>query len=89
MIKAADANLETAGKDTIIIPGHGPIGNRAQLQSFRDMLVGCRDAVAPLKRKGMTLAETVAARPTAPFDDLWGRFVIDPVFFTKLVYQGA
>ena len=32
--------------------------------------------------------EVVAAKPSAAFDAKWGTFVIDPAFFTSLVYPG-
>jgi len=90
MIAACDANLAVMDKDTIVIAGHGkPVGNKAEFQAFRDMLVGCRDNVARLKKQGRTRDETVAAKPTAAFDAIWGQFVIDPGFFTRLVYQGV
>jgi glyoxylase-like metal-dependent hydrolase (beta-lactamase superfamily II) len=89
-IRAADANLAATTATTIIIPGHGqPVSNRAQLQAFRDMLVGVRDNVAVLKRQGRSLQETVAAKPTAAYDAVWGNFVISPALFTKLVYMGV
>jgi hypothetical protein len=53
------------------------------------MLVGVRENVAKLKKQGRSMAETVAAKPTAPFDAKWGNFVIDPGFFTRLVYPGV
>lgn len=90
MIAASDANLAATTADTIIIPGHGnPVSNRAELQGFRDMLVAIRDNVAKLKKQGRSREETVAAKPTAAFDAKWGQFVIDPGFFTRLVYQGV
>jgi glyoxylase-like metal-dependent hydrolase (beta-lactamase superfamily II) len=73
MIKATEKNLATAADDTIIIPGHGPIGNKAQLIEFRDMLVGVRDNVAKLKKEGKSLDETIAAKPTAAYDAKWGK----------------
>ena len=73
---------------TIVIPGHGPVGTRAQLIEFRDMLVRVRDNIAALKRQGKSLDEIIAAKPTAAFDEKWGHFVIDPAHFTKLVYAG-
>jgi glyoxylase-like metal-dependent hydrolase (beta-lactamase superfamily II) len=89
-IAAADANLAATNNDTIIIPGHGkPVSNKAELQEFRDMLVAIRDNVAKLKKEGRTRDETVAAKPTAAFDAKWGQFVIDPGFFTRLVYEGV
>ena len=55
---------------------------------FRDMLVTVRDKVVTLKSQGKSLEDIIAAKPTAAFDDKWGRFVIDSKFFTKLVYEG-
>jgi glyoxylase-like metal-dependent hydrolase (beta-lactamase superfamily II) len=90
MIAASDANLAATTNNTIIIPGHGhPVSNRAELKEFRDMLVAVRDNVAALKKQGRSRDETVAARPTAAFDAKWGQFVIDPGFFTRLVYEGV
>ncbi|QOG19765.1 MULTISPECIES: MBL fold metallo-hydrolase [Bradyrhizobium] len=90
MIAASDANLAVAKDDTIIIPGHGkPVSNKAELQEFRDMLVAIRDNVGNLKQQGKTRDEAVAAKPTAAFDAKWGQFVIDPGFFTRLVYEGV
>jgi glyoxylase-like metal-dependent hydrolase (beta-lactamase superfamily II) len=51
MIQATEQNLAIAGAETIVIPGHGPLGNKAQLTEFRDMLVGARDNVAKLKKE--------------------------------------
>lgn len=90
MIAASNANLAATTNDTIIIPGHGkPVSNKAELQDFRDMLVAIRDNVATLKKQGKSRDETVAAKPTAAFDAKWGQFVIDPGFFTRLVYEGV
>jgi glyoxylase-like metal-dependent hydrolase (beta-lactamase superfamily II) len=90
MIAASDANLAVATDTTIIIPGHGPpVSNRAELKDFRDMLVAVRETVAALKKQGRSKEEAVAAKPTAPFDGKYGDFVIDPRFFTRLVYEGV
>jgi glyoxylase-like metal-dependent hydrolase (beta-lactamase superfamily II) len=90
MIAASDANLAATNNDTTIIAGHGKaIGTKAELQEFRDMLVAIREKVAALKKQGRSRDETVAAKPTAPFDAKFGNFVIDPGFFTRLVYEGV
>ena len=90
MIAASDANLAATTDKTIIIPGHGaPVSNRAELKAFRDMLVAIRENVAALKKQGRSRDETVAAKPTAAFDAKWGNFVIDPGFFTRLVYESV
>jgi glyoxylase-like metal-dependent hydrolase (beta-lactamase superfamily II) len=90
MIAASDANLAATSDNTIIIPGHGkPVSNKAELREFREMLVTIRDNVAALKKQGRSRDETVAAKPTAAFDAKFGQFVIDPGFFTRLVYEGV
>ena len=88
-IKAAQANVDATTDKSIIVPGHGPVGTHADLVAFRDMLVAIRDNVAALKAKGHSLDETIAAKPSAAFDEKWGKFVIDPAFFTRLVYHGV
>jgi hypothetical protein len=42
-----------------------------------------------LKKQGKSLAEIVASKPTAAYDAKWGDYVIDPDFFTLLVYMGV
>jgi glyoxylase-like metal-dependent hydrolase (beta-lactamase superfamily II) len=86
MIIATEQNLAIATADTIIIPGHGPLGNKAQLTEFHDMLVGSRDNIAKLKKEGKSLDETVAAKPTAAYDEKWGK---KPEAFIGYVYQGV
>jgi len=90
MIAASEANLAETTDRTVIIPGHGkPVSNRTELKEFRDMLVAIRENVAALKKQGRSRDEVVAAKPTAAFDAKFGNFVIDPGFFTRLVYEGV
>lgn len=88
MIRWVNASLALATDKTIIVPGHGPVGNKVQLAEFRDMLVTVRNNVAGLKNQGKSIDEIVTAKPTAKYDAKWGNFVIDPAFFTHLVYAG-
>lgn len=88
-IAAANANIAMAGVHTMVIPGHGPVGDRAALIAFRDMLVSVRARVAALKSQGKSLEEVQAAHPTAALDAKWGGSVIDGKLFTTLVYRGV
>jgi glyoxylase-like metal-dependent hydrolase (beta-lactamase superfamily II) len=88
-IRAADANIAAVGADTLVIPGHGPVGGRSDLVAFRDMLVTIRDKVAALKKQGRTLDDVIAAKPTATYDTKWGGFFISGKAFTALVYAGV
>jgi glyoxylase-like metal-dependent hydrolase (beta-lactamase superfamily II) len=88
-ISAAEANLRMMDSETIVIPGHGSIGNKSDLASWHKMLVGIRHSVAKLKKDGLTAEETVAAKPTEKWDAAFGNWVISPAFFTRLVYEGV
>ena len=89
MIRATEANLAKVTDKTIIIPGHGAVGDKSQLTEYRDMLVSMRDKVAAIKKQGMSLDKVIAAKPSAAYDARWGRFLIDGSFFTRLVYAGV
>ena len=89
MIRATEQNLRLVTDKTIVIPGHGPVGDKAGLAEYRDMLATIRDNVAVLKKQGKSLSETVAAKPSAPYDPKYGNFLITPAFFTALVYAGV
>ena len=88
-IRATEQNLHVITDKTIVIPGHGPIGDKAGLTDFRDMLGTIRNNVAMLKKQGKSLSETVAAKPTTAYDAKYGHFLITPAFFTALVYSGV
>jgi len=89
MIRATETNLAQVTGKTLIIPGHGPVGDRVQLTEFYDMLVTIHDRVAALKKQGRSQSETVAAKPAAAYSAKWGGFAIDSDFFTRLVYRGV
>jgi glyoxylase-like metal-dependent hydrolase (beta-lactamase superfamily II) len=57
---------------TWIVPGRGRLSDTADVASYRNMLVMIRDRVADLKKKGMTLEQVKAARPTLDFDARYG-----------------
>jgi len=89
MIRATKRNLAVVTDKTIIVPGHGPVGNKTGLSEYYDMLVAIRGNVSKLKKQGKSLAETIAAKPTAAYDAKWGQFLMTPAIFTKLVYPGV
>jgi cyclase len=57
---------------TMIVPGHGRISDEADLVEYRDMVTIVRDRVADMQKKGMTLEQVKAARPTFEYDGLYG-----------------
>jgi glyoxylase-like metal-dependent hydrolase (beta-lactamase superfamily II) len=86
MIRAAETCLKLGDGTTRIVPGHGPLGDRAALTAYRDMMVTVRDRVQKLKTSGRGLEETVAAKPTADLDATWGKGFLQPDVFVRIVY---
>jgi glyoxylase-like metal-dependent hydrolase (beta-lactamase superfamily II) len=89
MQRAADANVKRVSDKTIIVPGHGPVGNKAQLIEYRDMLGEVTTKVEALKKQGLSLKEAVARKPIKAYDNKWGKFVINGDFFANLVYRSV
>ncbi len=89
MIKASETTLTLVSSKTILIPGHGPTGDRTQLAAFHEMLIGSRAAVAAQKKSGKTLDETIQAKPLAAYDAKYGNGFMKPEVFVTLVYQGV
>jgi glyoxylase-like metal-dependent hydrolase (beta-lactamase superfamily II) len=80
--------LDLVGPRTQIIPGHGPMSKKADLVTFRDMLTQVRDRIKPLVERGKSLQEVIAAKPTQPLDDKWGKGAFTPDAFVQMVYEG-
>jgi glyoxylase-like metal-dependent hydrolase (beta-lactamase superfamily II) len=57
---------------TLIIPGHGRICDSADVAYYRDMVTIVRDRVQDMVRKGLTLEQVKAARPTRDYDPRYG-----------------
>ena len=87
MILAADKILTLAGNNTKIVPGHGPLGNKADLTKYRDMLVVARDQVQKLKAAGKSVDEIAASKPFADLDPTWGKGFFNGDVFVKVVYS--
>ncbi|WCL54538.1 MBL fold metallo-hydrolase [Gimibacter soli] len=71
IIAAAEKALQIADDKTVIIPGHGPLTDKAGLTDYRDMLIEARGRVEALKKKGESLEAIVAAKPLADMPAKW------------------
>jgi len=88
MIAAFDRVLALAGEKTKIIPGHGPLADKAELQRTRDMLATLVGRIQAERRAGKSDEQIRAAQPTADFDAVWGKGFIKPEQFVQLVLNG-
>ena len=87
MIAAVNAALPYLNDSTRVIPGHGPLGGKAELLAYRDVLVKIRDRVAALIREGKTREQVIAAKPGAEWDATWGAGFMKPDVFLGIVYE--
>ena len=87
MVRAASELVTLADTETKIVPGHGPLGNKAALVEYHDMLVAVRDRVQGLKRSGRSLQEAQEAKPTSDLDKKWGKGSMTPDLFVQQVYK--
>lgn len=86
MIHSLDQVLAQTDEQTKIVPGHGLVATRADLQDYRDMLAQVRQRIKALISAGKTIDEAVAAAPTKDFDAKWGSGYVPPDVFTKMVF---
>jgi cyclase len=87
MIAAADAYLKLTNARTRIVPGHGPIADKAALMEYRTMLVTARDRMAKLVADGKSEDELVAAKPFADLDAKWAPSELAGKNFIRVVYH--
>jgi glyoxylase-like metal-dependent hydrolase (beta-lactamase superfamily II) len=57
---------------TYVIPGHGRLCDQADVVEYRDMATVIRDRVQDMIKKGMTLEQVKAAKPTRDYDPEYG-----------------
>jgi cyclase len=86
MIQSLDRVLAQTDNQTKIVPGHGRVAPRADLQYYRDMLVKVRRRIQVLIAAGKTLDEAVAAAPTKDFDAQWSSGYGSPDVFVRMVF---
>ena len=87
IIEAADRALALIRNDTRVIPGHGALSTRAELQEYRRVVVTVRDRVRALVQQGKSLADVAATKPTAEFDAVWGKGFINADAFVDRVFN--
>jgi len=71
IIAAAERILAATNAGTRIIPGHGPLADRARLQAYHDMLVVMRDRMRKEIAARHTIEQVLASAITAEYDASW------------------
>ena len=89
MIKAIDKVLALADDNTKIIPGHGPLADKAQLARYRQMLETVYERLKKLKAEGKTAQEAAAAKPLADLEETWGDGLFKSDRWIEIIYSGV
>ncbi len=69
--------------------GHGPLGDKEQLTSYRQMLRTAYERLRKLKAEGKTAQEAVAAKPLADLEATWGDGLFKSDRWIELIYSGV
>ena len=80
LITSLDQAIAMTNADTVIIPGHGPLANRADLIAWRGMIATAVERVQALKTAGRTLEQVKAAKPVAGLADTSNSFFPEDQF---------
>jgi glyoxylase-like metal-dependent hydrolase (beta-lactamase superfamily II) len=87
LVAALETVLSRANAATVVVPGHGPVGTRADLVAYRNMLVAVGKRVRELAEQGQSLDEVVAARPAADWDERYGSGGVGAERFVRILYE--
>ena len=85
--KQSPCNCESRS-DAVISPGHGPLGDKAQLQAYRDMLVIAYTRLLKLKNEGVLVKDAVAQQPLKDLEAQWGGGIFTGEKWIEITYPG-
>ena len=88
MIAACDAVLAMVTDKTRIIPGHGPVGSRAELRGYREMLATVSARVRKAIAEGKSDEDIAKPGVTRDFDEKWGKGFLKPEQFNAMLVSG-
>jgi cyclase len=86
-VAAQQKIIAMSDDETIIIPGHGPLASKSDLQTAVNVLVDCEARVKTLVDAGKTEEEILAANPLADYHDTWNWGFITTERMTKTLYR--
>ena len=87
MIAATDVYLKLINAKTRIVPGHGPVADKAALTEYRAMLITARDRMDRLVKEGKSEDDAVAAKPFADLDKKWAPTELASTNFVRVVWH--
>ncbi len=73
VIKAAKVGISLADDKTQIIPGHGKMATKADLEAHLNRIQVTRDIIAKLKKTGISKDDVIRSKPLEKYESTWGK----------------
>jgi glyoxylase-like metal-dependent hydrolase (beta-lactamase superfamily II) len=87
LIKTLDEVLFMVDDDTVIVPGHGELGDKADLQEYRSIIFELRNKVSMMIKQGKSLEEIQASGFSKEYDEAMGQNFINPERFAEILHS--
>ena len=84
---ASQAMADLITEDTRIIPGHGPLSSKSDINEIVEMLEGTMAAVQTEIDAGKDLEAVLDAAPLTPWVEDWAWGFINEARFTRLIFE--
>lgn len=88
-IAAVDAILAATDSKSKIIPGHGPLADKAQLQAYRDMLAIAYARLLKLKNDGVSVEDAIIHDPLSDLEAEWGNGIFSGEKWIRITYPAV
>ena len=88
-IAAVDAMLAATDSKSKIIPGHGPMADKAQLQAYREMLAIAYTRLLKLKNDGVSVEDAIIQDPLSDLEAQWGNGIFSGEKWIRITYPAV
>ena len=89
MISATDTILAIANSDTKIIPGHGSLADKKQLEAYKKMLETAYANLLKLKDEGLSAEDAKSKNPLESLDAKWGKAMFTSDRWIEIIYPAV
>jgi len=89
MITGVKKIIALSDGNTQIIPGHGPLTDKAELGNYLKMLETAYERLRKLKAEGKTIQEAIESTPLADLEEEWGDGIFTGDKWIGIIYSGV
>ncbi len=86
LVKTLDQVLFTINEETHIVPGHGKVVKKPELQAYRDMIADCHEIIGAMIEEGLDYESILTKDPLKKYNEQWGQGFIKPDRWVNTIY---